>query len=241
MDVKLEISANAEWVAVGVPPSGMDECYVWDLNGRAASNITTGLRAPSARQPPNVPTRLVTVVTSTIGVATAWLRITGQGAISLSAVAVRNYDLKLEVVAPITINGVSAGAVPGAVAKLKLQPAKSHKHCGDLATIIATAKDANGAPVANAKVTFSADGDCHIYNSQEVKTTDSNGIATYTFGSYDPCRASVVAASKGANGDVVLSDVSYVYFVEGHGPEEREYYHEEERSGYGEEREYYRG
>lgn len=237
--VALQISGNAEWMAVGVPPGGFTrECEFYGPLG-ASSNITTGLREPSARQTSSSPTQLIVVPTDTNAGATVWLLITGKGPINVSVLWANGRPLNTNY--DVSITGISPSAVPGAVAKLKLQPSKSHKHCGDLATIIATAKDANGAAVAGAKVTFSAGGDCHIYNSQEVKTTDVNGIATYSFGAYDPCKASVVAASAGANGAMVLSDVSYVYFVEGHGPEEREDYHGDEKEHYGDEREYYRG
>jgi hypothetical protein len=211
------------WDAVGIPPGGQDFCSNYP---RAASNITTELRKPGARQSSR-PSSLqqIGVQTGEGGVATALLKITATGSVFVFVNEVPWSGPRF-----ITIT-VAGPAAP--VTKLKLLPDKTHSGCGEPATLTAMAKDANGAPAANAKVTFSAEGDCQLSNSPEVKITDANGIATYTIGSYQPCRASVVAASVDANGAIVLSDVSHVYFVEGRYSGEREHY--------GDDREYNRG
>lgn len=126
---------------------------------------------------------------------------------------------RLENPPSITIIGIPA-PVPSRsapVASIKLTPHKARRHCGDPLTITAVAKDANGAPVAGAKVTCLAHGDCHPTNPLATATTDANGVAIYTLSANEPGIAVVVASGVDATGAAVLSNVVHVYY-EGHHP-----------------------
>lgn len=202
----LEISGNAEWIAKGF---GCDDCVGPAKEGLHKQSVrTTALQGRDFQTDPD-------------GVALGVLRATAPGSIVVRATQLAGEDLV------ITNPPVTITVTP--VTTLRLKPAKLRRRCGEPATITAVARDDIGAPVANATVTFFAEGDCNPYNPYQVRTTDSNGHATFTFGADEPGAASVVATAVGADGVPVLSDVSHVYFVERqHGDE-----WERQRDSYG--------
>jgi hypothetical protein len=191
-------------------------------------NTTDGLHKQDMRLTETSPTgQYIVAWTDEYGVAKAIFRVKGTGNIVI--VASQIYGSNLSQPPSITVTGVPAVAVPGVpVASIKLSPHKAHRHCGDSITITAVAKDASGALVAGAKITFLAHGDCHPANPLATATTNANGVATYTLSAEDPGIASVVAAGVDAAGAAVLSNVVHVYY-EGHHPGPHDHYMDSDR------------
>jgi len=116
----------------------------------------------------------------------------------------------------VIFNQAEAPAPPpigSPVAKLQLSPAKSYRHCDDTITLSALAVDVNGAPVANATVTFAAYGDCVPSNKQISAVTDASGIAIITMWSEEPGAVSVVAATVNTQGFPVLSQPALTHIL----------------------------
>jgi hypothetical protein len=157
------------------------------------------------------------------GVGKAFLKVEKAGSITVTATEADSAPLLNKPFIPIQATPALSCTPcnpcnPGVpVASIKLSPHKARRHCGDSLTITAVAKDANGATVAGAKVTFLAHGDCHPANPLATATTGANGVATYTLLADEPGVASVVASGVGADGAAVLSNVVHVYY-EGHHP-----------------------
>jgi hypothetical protein len=170
-------------------------------------------------------------LTNANGEATIRVTVNGDEDVTVFSPAVDDelFDQTLAVVLNEGGGGGGGGGIVGgpAITKLTLIPSKAYRRCHDPITLSALATDAAGAPVAGAKVAFSAFGDCHPDSDKAVKTTGASGIATITLNSHVPGVESVVAAGVEANGAPVLSDAAHVHFyIERHHAEsrERQYY-----------------
>jgi hypothetical protein len=192
--------------------------------GNPVTPGSTKKTAPGAKA---VPSQVLFAFTNSQGEATIRVTLNDPGAVTVAAAPEGAFNFAP--VAVVLSEGGGGGNVGGPpISKLKLIPSKAYRHCHDPITLSALATDASGAPVAGAKVAFSAFGDCHPDTDKAVKTTGSNGIATITLNSHVPGVESVVAAGVDANGAPVLSDAAHVHFyIERHHAEDRErgYYH----------------
>jgi hypothetical protein len=114
------------------------------------------------------------------------------------------------------------------VATLKLRPAKAYRNFHDSITLTALARDMSGTAVQGATVVFAMHGDClHRTTQPPSVVTNAAGEAPFKLVADESGAVTVVAAALGANGAIIMSEASVIFFYTHH-------WHREER-----ERRYY--